>query len=486
MKLRTTRKLNSVVLRIALYITALQLTKGGHIPDHRNFYFDRVANATLELLRVAFHLAASDKAQNRIVWAMVKAYLWTAWQRIIMLECYHIFRKSLLDGHSSNDSERENHAKLRGIELIPELMRLRPEELSQQLRTTPYLCSWSSRLLFSTPTSLTTDFRSFFQAYSRLHGMKAARCNGQEQCDGNSSANCGRFISAGVINQSAHDTSCLGNCRKLTWNENNFRTIQGARAVCLRENGEHLQYISASEHTMAISHVWSHGQGGRPEPHTPQTPDGTGFNLCLHQRYARLAYKFGCSSYWMDTPCIPSETLLRNECIQYINEIFTRSKVTLICDRDIADIDISDICTDLLESLLTTLLVCDWNLRAWTLLEGMRGREKLLLLCKDNKTISVAEVLRLIQQSGQISLSVIALNSGHLFPTYRVETSDRFYENLTSSDTESEPEITLEYLQIGEAAALLSHRHMTRNQDDVIIWGYLIGNIFLRDGVQLW
>ena len=126
MKLRTTRKLNSVVLRIALYITALQLTKGGHIPDHRNFYFDRVANATLELLRVAFRLAASDKAQNRIAWAMVKAYLWTAWQRIIMLECHHIFRKSLLDRHS-----RENYAKLRGIGLIPELMRLRREELSQ-------------------------------------------------------------------------------------------------------------------------------------------------------------------------------------------------------------------------------------------------------------------------------------------------------------------------------------------------------------------
>ena len=359
MQLRITRKLNSVVLRVALYIAASQLSSVGQ--RDRNYYFDRLANATLELLRVAYEVAVSDKAQSRITWTVVKAYLWNAWQRIVMLECFNIFKYSLYDEGKfrRKGSARETFAKLQGIELIPELSRLRREELSQQLRATPYLCGWSYRLLFSTPTSLTTDFRSFFQAYAREHGMKTARCNDQEQCNGSSSANCGRFISAGVINQSAHDVSCLGNCKKLIWDEDSFRSIRGPRAVCLKENGELLQYTTASEHTLAVSHVWSHGQGGRPEPRTPWTPDGTGFNLCLHRRYADLAHTFGCSSYWMDTPCIPSETLLRNECIRYINEIFARSKVTLICDRDFANIDIRNVCIELLESLLVTLLVCD-------------------------------------------------------------------------------------------------------------------------------
>ena len=39
---------------------------------------------------------------------------------------------------------------------------------------------------------------------------------------------------------------------------------------------------------MALSHVWSHGQGGRPED---------GINLCLQERYCRLAGHFNCDSY---------------------------------------------------------------------------------------------------------------------------------------------------------------------------------------------
>ena len=189
----------------------------------------------------------------------------------------------------------------------------------------------------------------------------------------------------------------------------------------------------------------------------------------------------------MDTPCIPSETSLRNECIRSINEVFTRSKVTLVCDRDIVDVDISDVSIDLLESLLATLLVCDWNLRAWTLLEGMRSRENLYLLCKDNKTISVLEILKTVYWSGHINLSILAMTSGHLLPSYQTYEGDDYdWRSSLFYDGNDKAEERLEFLPIGEAATLLSHRHMTRNQDDVIIWGYLIGNTFLRDEVQLW
>ena len=52
------------------------------------------------------------------------------------------------------------------------------------------------------------------------------------------------------------------------------------------------------ETTIAISHVWSHGQGGRPED---------GMNQCLHERYKRIALLPDCDSYWMDTACIPND-----------------------------------------------------------------------------------------------------------------------------------------------------------------------------------
>jgi hypothetical protein len=55
-----------------------------------------------------------------------------------------------------------------------------------------------------------------------------------------------------------------------------------------------------------------------------------GMNLCLHARYCRIAKSQGCTSYWMDTACIPDEHLLRNKSIANITRIFTNSKVTLV------------------------------------------------------------------------------------------------------------------------------------------------------------
>ena len=483
MQLRVTRKLNCVILRAALHIALKQLVFGSW--DH---HLDELANATLEVLRVTFKLASSDKTQDQITWTIVKTYLWNAWQRIMMLYLHEFFevRQTKRKGVEWPCSIRVH--TLQGLDLIPELSHLRHNELSKQLRAIPYLCSWSYKLLFETNFSLTADFRWFFQAYSRLHGKKDARCNGLKQCHGGSSAGCKRFISEGVINQSAHDTSCLGSCRKLSWDEDSFRSIQGAQAVCLREAGEKLHYTVAGENTMAVSHVWSHGQGGRPEPWTSQTPEGTGFNSCLHRRYTDLARGFDCSSYWMDTPCIPSEVTLKIECIKHINEIFAQSKVTLICDRDIMDIDISDSCMETLESVLATLLVCDWNLRAWTLLEGLRGRANLHLLCKQNKTIPVIALLQTIYQYGNISLSFMAMESKHLMVKYGKKGPEAD-DDVNWMEWDPDEDLGLkkyDFLTIEGAAQLLNHRHMTRTQDDVIIWGYLNGNTLFRNPVELW
>lgn len=286
-----------------------------------------------------------------------------------------------------------------------------------------------------------------------------------------------------MINQSAHDVSCPGSCRKLSWDEDSFRSVQGAQAVCLGVTEEALQYTAVGEYNLAVSHVWSHGQGGRPEPRTPQMPEGSGFNSCLHRRYVDLARRFGCSSYWMDTPCVPSETSLRNECIKHINNIFAQSKVTLICDRDIMDIDIRELSVEKLESVLATLLVCDWNLRAWTLLEGMRGRAHLHLLCKYNNTIPVIEVLQTVYRRGRSDLSFMAMSSQHLIPSYAyvIEDFNLFDDSESTSSREK-----INFLSIGEATALLSHRHMTRHNDDIIIWGYLTGYTTFRDPVKLW
>ena len=60
------------------------------------------------------------------------------------------------------------------------------------------------------------------------------------------------------------------------------------------------------------------------------------------------------------------------EAIKHINRIFSNSKSTLVCDRDLMSIEVgASPAQTIVEVLLVTLLVCDWNVRAWTFLESM-------------------------------------------------------------------------------------------------------------------
>lgn len=198
-------------------------------------------------------------------------------------------------------------------------------------------------------------------------------------------------------------------------------SVVGTKAVCVNSTDDgNLRYCRASNQTIAISHVWSHGQGGRPD---------YGFNVCLHRRYADLARSFDCDSYWMDTPCIPEEEPLRTECINNINWIFTNSKVMLVCDEDLMKVDTAALTMELRETILSILLVCDWNVRAWTLLEAMRGRNKIHLLCKGNQVISFEELLQSVNQEGRFDIGILFLTSQHLIPHLEPDDYEIFPEH---------------------------------------------------------
>ena len=57
----------------------------------------------------------------------------------------------------------------------------------------------------------------------------------------------------------------------------------------------------------------------------------------------------------MDTPCIPENHELQGEAITNINKVFYESKVTLVCDRDLMDIDIEDLTLTKKEWILATV-----------------------------------------------------------------------------------------------------------------------------------
>lgn len=163
---------------------------------------------------------------------------------------------------------------------------------------------------------------------------------------------------------------------------------------------------------MAISHVWSHGQGGRPES------THTGLNGCLHRRCCKIAREFGCTSYKMNTTCIPKEHGLRRKVINHINEIFAQSRTTLACHRDLMALEIGgeEGVIRGYERFLAVILVSDWNVRAWILLEAMRGRRGIHVLCKNNKLVSIRDVLGVFRTHGRIDLVTLALNSQCLLP----------------------------------------------------------------------
>lgn len=181
------------------------------------------------------------------------------------------------------------------------------------------MCGWAFELLRNHPITIGADFRRFHQRFAGALGNCHPRCIATEPraCKGDIPDNCQRFRGMKIENQSGHDNKCAGNCPKMLWDEASYRSLSGARAVSLDSDhrGDALiKYCPASPNTLAISHVWSHGQGGRPE---------VGFNCCLYLRYRRIAQSFGCDSYWMDTPCIPDDHELRNESISKINDVFT-------------------------------------------------------------------------------------------------------------------------------------------------------------------
>jgi hypothetical protein len=258
------------------------------------------------------------------------------------------------------------------------------------------------------------------------------------------------------IDQSAHSVFCGTSndesCRPLHWNEDSYRVVEGARAVNISQpvSDGLLRYCKASNKTLAISHVWSHGQGGRPEIYE------TGLNSCLHRRYCRIPSDHACDSYWLDTACIPQDHKLRRHAISQINPIFAQSRITLICDRDLMNISVDETSpsSEISEALVFILLVCDWNVRAWTLLESMRGRNNIHILCQDEAVVSARKTFELVYARGCIDIAILLLTSQHLVP---------FESEVNKIARELQP------LDIPEATALVSQRHVSRPGDDIVI-----------------
>ena len=306
--------------------------------------------------------------------------------------------------------------------------------------------------------------------------------DGKTSCKGDHPHSCQRFVGMVIRGQSAHDSGCLG-CDRLMWDEASYRPTPGAKAVSLENTvGHKLTYRTASKKTLAISHVWSHGQGGRPE---------TGMNHCLHQRYKTIAGNMGCDSYWMDTPCIPTDHILRREAIMNINKTFAQSRATLVCDRDLMEIEIEeDTSVELCELILVTSMTCDWNIRAWTFLEAFRARQSIHLLCRDNKTVPLKESVETVHCKGKLDIGALLLTVPHLLPwVRRLDGPDIDLSGVHDVKREimrSYKPLSQGFLTVEDSAMFLSHRPASRPGDDIVIWSLLHDEKVHENAIDFW
>ncbi|PMD14926.1 hypothetical protein NA56DRAFT_357969 [Hyaloscypha hepaticicola] len=395
--------------------------------------FSDPAPSVQALRRVLFPEVDEGQAQGR---AILKTFLWTAWQRSVMIYFYYILQIQLIHGYSL---EWSSLFAVQGIERLSHL-----DSHDYRGDGIDYMCNWAFEILRTSRSSLGLDFRTMLSRFDSHFAGRAGRCiKGSDlTCQGNVPESCERFTGAEAKSQFAHMSTCDGFCKKIAWSEYSYIEIDGARGVHLDNKSNSLQYCQASSSTMAISHVWSHGHGGRPEQ---------GINLCLHEQYSSLAKSSNCESYWIDAACIPSDPQLRKEAIKTINTVFTISKVVLIIDKDIQSVDLSTPCIETLETLLSILLVSDWNVRAWTMLEAIRGRKNVHLLGKSGRLMSLLELFWKVMNEGAIDLGILLGSAQHL---------------LLSSDPHAP-------ICVEDAAFLLSQRHASRITDEVVIWGLL-------------
>ncbi|KAL8991938.1 MAG: hypothetical protein Q9169_007516 [Polycauliona sp. 2 TL-2023] len=355
---------------------------------------------SVQALKAAFFPVNLDEHNQSL--SVLQAYLWTAWQRSVMLFFYYLIGVRLW--HESLHSWNSLMA-IRGVRRLVDL-----DAKFYRGDSTQYLCNWAFELLRTSRTSVALDFRRMIKLFDDHFRGRGGRCINESAltCKGDVPETCQRFTGAESKSQSMHAAACdVGSCTRITWNETSYRQCKNPRAVIADEQHDFLHYYSS---------------------------------------------------------CIPDDLQLRKEAIMSINQIFCDSKVTLISDRDLQSVSIHPASIANYETLLSILLVCDWGVRAWTMLEAIRGNKSIHILCAGDYTVKLVELLRTVHRQGNVDVVVLLGSAQHLLP---------------ASDSDiAKP--------IEEAGHLLSQRHASRQNDEIVIWGLVSNMKAPADVVQLW
>lgn len=167
-----------------------------------------LVNTVAESLEAASLLAAeAEPGLCQQKWFVVRAFLWTSWQRSLMLLCSQVLYQDLRYGERG---DIRSSLVLRRTFPSPGLSIQKMSRQVSGLGKSQYMCSWAFELLRNNPIFTGMDFRVFHQRYIDIFRNRSGRCiqGSDEPCDGKLPGHCQRFVSGVVQDQSAHDSEC--------------------------------------------------------------------------------------------------------------------------------------------------------------------------------------------------------------------------------------------------------------------------------------
>lgn len=119
-----------------------------------------------QALKVALFPHDTDDHEQSL--SVIKAFLWSAWQRSVMLYFYYVIGVQLWQGSSSTWTSL---LAVRGVRRLIDL-----DAKYYRGDSTQYLCNWAFELLRRNRTSLTLDFRRMIRLFdNHFQGLQCCR-----------------------------------------------------------------------------------------------------------------------------------------------------------------------------------------------------------------------------------------------------------------------------------------------------------------------
>lgn len=142
----------------------------------------------------------------------------------------------------------------------------------------------------------------------------------------------------------------------------------GIPALSLRDG---CVFVEQAKEYVAISHVWKDGLGNVGHNSLPE---------CQLEMISEKIAEVGCSTFWIDTICVPAEVELKAAALDTMGDVYRHAQKVLVLDASLRNASCKNGPTETFLRIFT----CGWLTRLWTFQEAaLAGRNELRAVFAD-------------------------------------------------------------------------------------------------------